>query len=341
MRVDEGVKPRIPDRTWARRALSVPAIFLGAALWWATAPLWLPLAALLDLLNRRTTLVRAGMAVAVLLAADVLGLLAAAGTWLVSGVWAGADDARFLGWNRRVQAAWSAALLGGLVRLFRLDVQVEGQEALAPGGFILLVRHVSMADTLLPMGLVALPHGYAVRYVLKSELRWEPCLDVYGGRLPNAFVHRGRGRAAEEAARIGALAEDLGPEDVVVLFPEGTRFTPGRLARARARTSGHPALRDLAHELGHTLPPHLPGVLALRQTAPRADLVVCAHRGLGGVRRVADLWNGALLDRRIDVRFWRIPAVQSPISADDTAALLAREWRRLDRWVAPPAAPAT
>ena len=82
-------------------------------------------------------------------------------------------------------------------------------------------------------------------------------------------------------------------------------------------------------------------MLALRQTAPRADLVVCAHRGLGGVRRVADLWNGALLDRRIDVRFWRIPAVQSPISADDTAALLAREWRRLDRWVAPPAAPAT
>ncbi|MEC8423044.1 MAG: lysophospholipid acyltransferase family protein [Myxococcota bacterium] len=311
----------------------MPAVLTAAVVWWGLLPVWLPVFAAIDALHPRTTLARAGLAVAVLLAADAVGIGAAVVSWLASGTWAGASPERLGRWSRRIQAIWASTLLGSLVHLFRLDLRTQGDEVLRPGGFLLLMRHVSMTDTLLPMGLVALPHGYAARYVLKAELRWEPCLDIYGARLPNAFVHRGRGQREAEAARVGALGQDLGPTDMVVLFPEGTRFTPARLNRARARTSGHPLLRALSNDLHHTLPPHLPGVLALRRAAPDADIVVCAHAGLGGVRRVADLWNGTLLDRRIDVCFWRIAREPGPVSADATAELLAAAWRTVDAWV--------
>ena len=60
-------------------------------------------------------------------------------------------------------------------------------------------------------------------------------MDLVGQRLPNVFVRRGSGRPAREAALVASLAEGLGPRDGVVIYPEGTRFTPAKRARALAR----------------------------------------------------------------------------------------------------------
>jgi 1-acyl-sn-glycerol-3-phosphate acyltransferase len=213
--------------------------------------------------------------------------------------------------HRALQRTWSSALWAGLSNLYRLRLDVTGETGRPP--FLLLVRHVSAADTLLPQILVANPQHLALRYVLKDELRWDPALDLVGGRLPNAFVRRGEG----QTARVAALARDLEPNGGVVIWPEGTRFTAERRERILAKT-------PQASELKATLPPRAGGVRAALETTD-LPVVFCAHRGLEGVKGLADLWNGELLDKVVVVHLWR----GSPPPGGLDAWLLA-QWRRVD-----------
>ena len=48
--------------------------------------------------------------------------------------------------------------------------------------------------------IVAREARIRLRYVLKHELRWDPCLDIVGWRLPNAFVRRGAQDTAGDVA---------------------------------------------------------------------------------------------------------------------------------------------
>ena len=81
----------------------------------------------------------------------------------------------------------------GAQRIFGITIEVEGTDELRDGPIIVFLRHSSVADTLLPAVFIANPNGLKLRYVLKHELLWDPCLDIVGNRLPNSFVRRGSG----------------------------------------------------------------------------------------------------------------------------------------------------
>ena len=198
------------------------------------------------------------------------------------------------------------------------------------------MRHASVLDTLLPAAIVSRRTGLRLRYVMKRELLWDPCLDVVGQRLPNAFVRRGRGGAAEEIERVCELARDLGPRDGVLLYPEGTRFSAARRERVLARLAASADAKHLerARALHHVLPPRLGGALALLDAAPGVDVAIGAHAGLEPLRTLADLWSGALLGRRIELAFWRIPAASIPTGRADRVEWLYDQWQRVDAWLA-------
>ncbi|MDC0708578.1 hypothetical protein POL68_08865 [Stigmatella sp. ncwal1] len=44
-----------------------------------------------------------------------------------------------------------------------------------------------------------------LKYVLKRELLWDPCLDVVGRRLPNVFVERSGDRGKAEIEAVATL----------------------------------------------------------------------------------------------------------------------------------------
>src|SRR5262249_15701126 len=147
------------------------------------------------------------------------------------------DPAAFERANRWTQTVWCTALYRAAERLFSLRTHVHG--APLPGGadpppLLIFIRHASTADTLLPVILLA-SRGYRLRYVLKRELLLDPCLDIVGNRLANHFVARGGKDTEEDLRGIAALGADLGERDAVVIYPEGTRFTPGKRARILAR----------------------------------------------------------------------------------------------------------
>lgn len=190
----------------ARRAITFPLLLVV----WAAALLalgGLPLALLGDLARRRRLAAcRALLALAALASAEVLGVLAALGLGLGAPF---VSRARFRGWNARLQRAWVEGLWAGVRRLYGLRLRVEGGPVAPDAPLLVLVRHTSLIDTLLP--LLVLEPRFELRWVLKQELLWDPCLDLVGLRLPNVFVSRDGGQGEREAARVAALARAIGP----------------------------------------------------------------------------------------------------------------------------------
>jgi len=93
--------------------------------------------------------------------------------------------------------------------VFGLRVRLVERDPIGEGPIHLFVRHVSVADTLLAAVLLQHREGWRLRYVLKRELLWDPCLDLVGQRLPNYFVDRGGSDAQREIDGVRALAADL------------------------------------------------------------------------------------------------------------------------------------
>jgi 1-acyl-sn-glycerol-3-phosphate acyltransferase len=296
--------------------------------------LTLPLAALHDaVLSTRWAACRAIALGLGYLGAEVAGLLASFAVWLVAGPWLGARR-RFEAANFRLQVHWARAIFTIARRVYALRVELDLAEP-AERPVLLLVRHASLVDALLPTVFVSGRDGTRLRFVLKRELLLDPCLDVVGQRLPNAFVARGGDEPAREEASIRRLAEALGPRDGVVIFPEGTRFTPKKLeaALARIRASGDPVRIARVGSLRHVLPLRSRGMLALLEAAPEADLLFLAHHGLEGTSRASTVLRGGLIGRRIRVHTWRVPVAALPEDRVGRLAWLDAEWARIDAWI--------
>jgi len=143
------------------------------------------------------------------LVCEVMGVLAAFGLWLASGVWAGASRATFLQRNVALQSWWANVLYRGAERVFALRTEVEGDAAIVPGPILVFIRHVSQADTLLPVVYVTRRHGIALRFVLKRELLWDPCLDIVAGASKRIRAAR-VGTGSPRDASVQQLMDDLG-----------------------------------------------------------------------------------------------------------------------------------
>ncbi len=318
-----------------RRLVTVPGFALAWALWLAAAPVWLPLALGVDVVRRsRGVALRSAALVAVYLTCEILGIAASASLWLWRSI-ARLDAERWTDLHFRLEAWWGATLFYAVVRLFGLRLQVDGEADLARGPYLLLLRHASSGDTLLASALVSRPHGLRLRYVLKRELLWDPCLDIVGNRLPNVFVDRYSDDSAREIGRVRELARGLGARDGILIYPEGTRFSPEKRERVldSLRQGDDAKLLDYARSLALVLPPRPGGMLALLDAAPEADVVVCAHTGFEGAATLAQIWRGALLHQLIRVEFRRIPRNEIPAGRDARIAWLLEEWRRVGMWV--------
>ena len=321
----------------ARRLKTIPPVVIGLVLVTALLPLLLIGALLVDVFRAITSrkpfmALRLVAFLWIYLLAENAGLLALLGVWVLCGF--GHNKARMLDWTWRFQQRWAGVLLGAVKLLFGLRIVDEGAGCLRPGPVIVLIRHASIVDNLLPSALVAARERVRLRYVLKRELLSEPCLDVAGQRLPNYFVRRDTGEEVERQ-RIGQLASGMGSEDGLLLYPEGTRFTAERRQRALEKISERDPERAARLEpIEYLLPPKVGGLLAVLSQAPQADVVLMAHQGFDGLRLISDIWGGALVGRVINVRFIRVPHDQIPTSRDDQVEWLDELWLEADRWVA-------
>ncbi|MDH4191461.1 MAG: 1-acyl-sn-glycerol-3-phosphate acyltransferase [Betaproteobacteria bacterium] len=158
--------------------------------------------------------------------------------------------------------------------LYGIRFKVEGAEHLPKSASVVLANHQSAWETF-AFQVIFPPQSY----VLKRELLWIPFFGWALALMSPIAIDRGRGSAAlRQVARKGArrLAQGLW----VIVFPEGTRYPPGRHGRWRlggawlAAASGAPVV-PVAHNAGLLWPngrfPQRAGVITVRIGAPIAS----------------------------------------------------------------------
>lgn len=321
---------------WSRRAITVPAYLLAAALALVTAPAWAAACLAWDAAarsGRKRPRTRALAFFALYLACEAGGILAATGLWIFTVGGRIGGPRRWLERNAALQRRWTDALFFGSRRLFSMRVVTEGLEEARRGPFLLFARHASLADTVLAAAFVANPGRLLLRYVVKRELLWDPSIDLVGRRLPNAFVkRRGPGLDAEVAA-VAGLAAGLDEGSAVLIYPEGKRFSASRREAAVAALveKGEAGLASIARGFRNVLPPRLRGPLALLDAAKGVDVVLLEHTGFEGASSFPEFWKGSLVEGTLRVRLRRFLA--SSIPAEGRDRWLFERWVEMDEWI--------
>lgn len=144
---------------------------------------------------------------------------------------------------------WAGMQLALLARVCGLKYAVSGLENLPAGNHIVMSNHTSAWETVAQF--VLFPRQ---TWVIKRELLWIPFVGWGLKRLRTIAIDRGAGhRAVNQVIEQGRqrLAEGLW----VVIFPEGTRVTPGQprkygVSGALLATAAGKLVIPVAHDAG-------------------------------------------------------------------------------------------
>ena len=320
----------------AQRLVVAPLVVAAGVAVWVAVPLWvLGLAAASGWLPGRVRALRLLWMLVVYLTAEALLLPALLGLWLASGCGRRMRTAYFEGVHYELAQGLTWLLFREARRVVNLEITTEGPTPDAFPGHPLLVccRHAGPADSFTLVH--ALMHWWhrEPRVVLKETLAWDPVIGVLLARVPARFISPGEDSVEDE---IAALATGLDADDAFVIFPEGGNFTPGRRRRQidRLRERGLHAMADRAEDMRHVLAPRPGGILAALDAAPEADVLMVAHTGLDHVAGVRDVWRELPMDKRITMRWWRVPREEVPDDREARIDWLYGWWERIDAWVA-------
>ena len=269
----------------------------------------------------------------VYLALQVSVVLVAGLQWLASLPFAGSARERRATWAYGLQTWWVRMLMAAMRTVLGLSFEVRGDAAVAPVPVIVLFRHASIVDNVLPHAFVTDRHGIKLRWVLKKELLTDPALDIGGNRLPNYFVDRCSDTPETERANIAQLGANLRDDEGVLLFPEGTRFSAAkRAARMERLADSSPQLHAIMQGHDQVLPPRPGGVLALLDSG--MDVVIGVHTGLENMRGLREIWSIAPIGRTVKLDFRRIPASRIPADTAQRIRWLHEEWARVGDTIA-------
>jgi len=325
--------------TWRRRAVTIPFIFLLGSLVLATLPLTL-LAGVGFLVfeRKRGSALRVVGFFAGYLVGEMIILTVAALEWVFGLGWLGtaASNERMRRWANWLGNTWGSYLHHLGWWFFRIRCHPKGLEVLEAGGpVIVMLRHTSVGDVVFAPVFIGIAAGLQLRYVAKNELRGDPAFDVIGGRLGSCWVKRSSDDPAREIDNVCHLLESFGRDQAIVLFPEGTRFTPTKRNELRGRLAGRlpPDLVVQARALRNLLPPRLGGPVALLERNPGADVILVNHAGYEGASTFSDLIEGRAVGAQVKVEFRRVAYADLPKGREALTHWLFDRWTEMDAWI--------
>lgn len=316
-----------------RRMITVPTYITLWAVCTLLLPFVIPVSAVADIVARRNfsitrTLLQAYVYLFVEFASLTVIAYLSLNRWRFSEAEWRRKHVRLEGWWAHVQFTWA-------IRIFRLKVQVEGDDELALGPYLLFIRHVSIVDNLIPAVFAVQRRNIALRWVMNWYLMRDPCIDIVGHRVGCTFVRGGTDQSQREIHRIREMADNLGPGEGVIIYPEGTLYSPAKRERlvSQLMRRGDDEVAEFASGLRNVLPPRLGGTIALLETHPDVDVVFCAHSGLEAALDKASIIAGGLVGKELRIKFWRVPAEAIPKHRDELRRWLFEQWTKIDDFV--------
>ncbi len=324
-------------RPLVRRLISIPGLTTAFVLGVVAGVVVVPVLGIIDQLrgDRRFRLARVwmlalGVAFTELFAAAWCGLL-----WLRFALGRRIRSEPSMAAHTRAQRWWVRSHLRNLRWSGGLHLVIDEPDSTRIGNAIVVARHASHADAVLPAFLYGELGDRRLRYTLKDDLQWLPALDLAANRLPNVFVDRSPGPDSPLIGWLELLAGGVDDDSVGVIFPEGTFYTPERLDRAAERLAAtRPDLEATARTLRYMLPPRPAGTLALFRGAPDADIILVGHVGIENFGSLAEIAKKVPLQAPMRVRMWRFDRSDVPTDEKEQTTWLLERWVEVDEWIA-------
>ncbi len=321
---------------FARRAVMSGAVMGALVLLVLTLPLTVPVVLVADLVTgpRRMRFSRLlGMGINYL-ALETIGVVIAVALWVATGFGLAMRTRWSQHLHHRVQLWWTHRVMAATRRWMKVEILAEDGDLLASGDVIICARHASFFDAVVPAVLIGrATTTVRLRHVMKKGLAFDPCLGIYGNRLPNHFVDRLPRDRGRELDALGHLVDDL-DGSAGVIFPEGTFHNDRRAERERARIAErHPERLPRVDNLRHMLPAHPGGTLAMLRAAAGADLAFVVHTGFEPFGSFRAIIANVPFDHPIRAKVWRVDAGDIPDDDDERLALIDQWWQTMDDWI--------
>ena len=301
--------------TFHRRLISISILVILTLIFVPLSPLLLTTVFVVSKLTPYSSLIHALLFFYGYLFFECIGVLALTKNWLID-----RKKENFLVKTRNIQNWWGSGLLKLGKSIYKLDFQLSGEESIYGPSAILMPRHTSLGDTVLPIVFFAHNRNEGLRYILKKELLMLPCLDIAGNRLPNLFIDRSGQDTSRELNSIANLLQNTPDRESLLIYPEGTRSSQSKRDSIRRK---NPAMNAVLERWPNLLPPRTGGPLTLLEANSGKDVVFMAHVGFEGSANLVDLINGSWLNQTILMHFWRVPFAQIP---EDKESFLYQQW---------------
>jgi len=189
-----------------RRSISVSAVILALVASVVFAPVLFAAAGVVDVVSRRRGWphVRLLAMVILALAIELVGIIGAGALWVAFGGGRYFHTRLAQAAHFRLQRWWTGSLLTAAEHTVGLRIQVEDPTPAARGNAIVIGRHTSIGDAVIPAVLLGNLLDLHPRYVVKRTLMWDPCIDIVGHRLPHHFVERNADEQLERDRRVAS-----------------------------------------------------------------------------------------------------------------------------------------
>lgn len=161
--------------------------------------------------------------------------------------------------------SWCRSCMGLIRLLLGISYEVRGREHIEGGPFIIASKHQSAWDTLVYNAILL-----DCAYVVKRELLWFPFFGWFLWRVGMIGIDR-KGGASALKHLVADCKHRLAAGRSVIIFPQGTRTTPGASA------------------------PYLPGIAALYTQCNVAVVPAALNSGLFWPRRTFIKYPGRIV----------------------------------------------
>jgi len=327
---------------WYVRIISLTIVILITAIYAVVYPVILVVTLAIDLSQyskvKGLNVTRSLTFFLAYLVVELIGILMCVGIWIWQmTTWPSHE--RWIEVNYKFQTIWGKYMIFETIRrVLGIKVELEfSPSGLTKGPKILFMRHVSFADTLIPQG--TLSDKFELRYILKRDLLWDPGLNICGSRTPQFFLYReagGENAMDIELKSMSDLVSSLTPKTqaVVTIWPEGTRFTPGKRKKIlESLYKKDVTSAKIAEKLNNTLLPRVGGALALLEANKCADVYFCAHVGLEGAATFYEMVSGSLCNRVLRVKYECVKFKDIPKTQEERTQWMYDNWMKIDTWI--------